>query len=109
MTSKSRRTEEQIARDYNESLLREFTRKRLTSVVLAVLFVFLGALALMYRLPMLAFCCLMIVIIGAIRYWDATGQVDDIRRRPTKFLHAPISVLESPPKASPSGDAGVQR
>jgi hypothetical protein len=104
MPESPKRTEEEIAREYVEGLVREFTRKRLTSIMLCVIFFLLVVLALMYRLPMLAFCCLMVVLIGAIRYWDATGQVEDARRLPTKFLHAPISVLDSarkPPTINP--------
>jgi hypothetical protein len=108
MADKPRRSEEEIAREYYDELLREFNRKRVTSILLAIVFLMLGILSLAYRLPMLAFCCLMIVLIGVIRYWDATGQVEDIRRRPKTFLRAPLSVLEPQPRTPPAGSTGVK-
>lgn len=100
-----RRTEEEIARSYNEELAREFKRKKLSSVVLMGASIAFGVACLAVELPMLAFCCLMTVFIGMIRYWDASGQVDEVQRRPVKFLHAPLSVLKPDEKAETSSSA----
>lgn len=108
MADKRRRSEEEIAREYYDELLHEFNRKRVTSILLVIVFAMLGMFSLAYRLPMLAFCCLMIILIGVIRYWDATGQVAEIRRRPKRFLRAPLSMLEPQPPIPPADPTGVK-
>jgi membrane protein required for beta-lactamase induction len=108
MTDRHRRTEEELARERIDNLVRELTRKRLTSILLAVMFVILCVFALAFQLSMLAFCCLMIVLIAVIRFWDATGHVEDVRRRPTKFLHAPMSVLKPKQETSATIHPGTQ-
>ena len=108
MADRPRRTEEELAREQIEELAREITIRRITSVLLVVVFVALGILALSQNLAMIAFCCAMIVIIGIARYMDATGQLQEVRRRSTKFLHAPMSVLQRDTPPQPTTASGVR-
>lgn len=94
MQGKVRRTEAEIAQQAIAALVCELNRKRLVGTLVAIAFVVLAAAALLIGLPMIAFCSLLIASLGLIRCADATWHLQDVHRRPTKFLHAPISVLE---------------
>ena len=108
MTDRPRRTEEELAKEQIEELVHEITLRRLTSVLLIVAFVALGVLALGHNLVMIAFCCLMVALIGLMRYMDATGHLQEVRRRSTKFLHAPMSVLQRDTPPQPTTETGVR-
>jgi hypothetical protein len=102
MTDIQRPSEEELARESINALTRDIMRKRIANGLLAAVFFGLSAFALSRNLTMIAFCCAMIVIIGIARYVDATGHLKEVRRRSTKFLHAPLSVLQNDLSSHPS-------
>jgi len=84
----------ELAQEQINDLQGEFRRKRTLSIVLAVVFLFLAViLAIPVRLPMMAFCSIVISIIFLLRYFDANGQLHDVDIRSKKTLYPRLSLL----------------
>jgi hypothetical protein len=97
--------EMELARLRINRLTSEFTRKRTSSLLLAITFVALGGLAFGYSQPMLAFNSLVISLLFVLRCLDSHGMVQDVRRRSTKTLFPRMAMFERP-AAKPTTDPG---
>ena len=102
MTGRPRRSEAELAREAVESLASELQRKRLSSVLLTIVFFAVAVyLFLATSYPMLGFCSGVIALIVFLRYIDATGHRQEVRSRSTKTLVPRLSLLQREQVASP--------
>ncbi len=101
--------EMQLAKEMIDDLKREFTKKRNVSFVLSAALLLVACVFLALKLPMMAFCALLISFMLLLRGLDANGQLKVVRLRSTKTLYPRMWVLDQKPSGPPPAEASVQK
>jgi hypothetical protein len=87
--------EMQLAQEQSDELKSEFRRRRTVNIALFAAFLALAVLlAFPIRLPMMAFCSMLVSGVFLMLYFDANGQLHDVALRSTKTLYPRISILD---------------
>ena len=95
--------EAEQARQLNEDQQDSLTSKRRSSVIATLLLFCGGALVWGYGLAMVGFCLIASSLIFLVRYFDANGQLHEVREQSTTKLAPDLSVLQPTP-ASPEAE-----
>ena len=95
--------EAEQARQLNEDQQGSLTSKRRSSSIATGLLFCGGALAWGYGLAMVGFCLIAASLIFLVRYFDANGQLHEVREQSKTRLAPDLSVLQ-PTAASPEAD-----
>ena len=95
--------EAEQARQLNEDQQGSLARKRRSSIVAALVLFCGGALAWGYGLAMVGFCLIASSLIFLVRYFDANGQLHEVRQQSTTRLAPDLAVLR-PAAPSPATD-----
>ena len=101
--------EMRLAKEWVDSRKREFTRKRNVSFALSAAFLLVALFLLAIKLPMMAFCALLISFMLLLRGLDANGQLKVIGLCSTKTLYPRMWVLEPKPSGPPPTEASVKQ
>lgn len=110
MMQQPSKREMELAQEQINELKCEFRRRRTDSIILFGIFLAISVLlAFPTRLPMMAFCALVVSIIFLLRYFDANGQLHDVGLRSTKTLYPRLSLLERNAPAKPTTDSTVHK
>jgi hypothetical protein len=101
--------EMQLAKEMIDDLKREFTKKRNVSFAISAAFLLIALIFLALKLPMMAFCALLISFMLLLRGLDANGQLKVIGLRSTKTLYPRMWVLNQKPSGPPPAEASVKQ
>jgi hypothetical protein len=105
MNQQPSKREMELAQARIEELKNEFRQKRARCVATAISLVVAAAVLFLLKLPMLAFCALMIAFISLLLYFDANGQLHIIGLRSTKTLYPRMSILKGHKPDKVTGDS----
>ena len=95
MSQQPSQREMELAQQQIDELKREFQRRRKVNITLFAAFLSLAVLLVFpIRLPMMAFCALLISGVFLMLYFDANGQLHDVGLRSTKTLYPRLSILD---------------
>ena len=95
--------EAEQARLLNEDQQGSLISKRRSSVIATLLLFSSGLLAWGYGLAMVGFCLIASSLIFLVRYFDANGQLHEVRQQSTTRLTPDLSVL-NPTATSPQDE-----
>ena len=101
MTIQPSAKEMQLAKEQIDELKCEFAKRRNVSFALSAAFCVLAIILLIIKLPMMAFCGLLISFILLLRGLDASGHLQVIGLRSTKTLYPRMWIFEQRPPATP--------
>jgi hypothetical protein len=99
----------QLAKEMIDDLKRASTKKRNVSFALSVAFLLVASVFLALKLPMMAFCALLIAFMLLLRGLDANSQLKVIGLRSTKTLYPRMWILDQKPSGPPPAEASVKQ
>ena len=110
MAKLSSRSEADLAQELNENLQSNLKSKRLISITLSALFLVGAAIFSFLGFAMTSFCLFVVALISLVRYFDANSHLHEVRRRSTKTLVPPLSMLKrkDQPASSTQGQSMSQ-
>ena len=94
--SATQQTEERLAKERNKNLEDGLIAKRRRYIALAVLFVVSACGIAVTGFWMIALSALVLGLICLLQYFDANGNLHEVRRRSTRTLVPDFSVLRQP-------------
>ncbi len=95
-------TEEDLAKDQKKNLEDSLVKNRTLYISLAVLFILCAGVIAVSGLWMIALIALLLGLIFLSQYFDANGNLHEVRRRSTRTLVRDFSVLRRPPITTPA-------
>jgi len=100
--SATQTTEERLAKQRNNNLEESLIAKRTRYISLAVLFIVLAVGITVAGFRMIALAALVLGLICLSQYFDANGNLHEVRRRSTRTLVRDFSVLRRLEGTTPS-------